>query len=213
MFTGTLMAERAKSILRHVLEAPYPSKSKHSDFSPANLITVSKSADEANFDKLQTAYDACMDETKISEKGLAPLQSLVAHVQKLLPGDMRNVTHDDVASIHQTLTFLQHAGVNALVAVGVGADDTNPDVNVVSIAAPYRIGLPSKERYEDPKLFAEYSQMVDKVLSAVIPEGEAKFFPGVAAFEKLIAKISPSQQEREDVEVSHTSFCGRSRGS
>lgn len=72
-FTGTIMSENSQMLLRHILEAPYPGESKHSSFSPAQLVKSLSSVDEENFDKLKSAYGACMNEDRIKEDGVKPL--------------------------------------------------------------------------------------------------------------------------------------------
>jgi endothelin-converting enzyme len=84
-FTGTLMFESSQMLLRHILEAPYPSESKHSSFSPARLVHSLSSIDQENFNKLKDAYDACIDEDKIKKDGAAPLMNILSQITDMFP--------------------------------------------------------------------------------------------------------------------------------
>ncbi|KAJ4991672.1 Endothelin-converting enzyme 1-like protein 1 [Stagonosporopsis vannaccii] len=185
-FTGTIMNENSELLLRHILEAPYPKDSKHSYFSPMQLKSVQKSADEENFDKMKAVYDACLDEDKIKSLGVEPLLKVLEEIKKAYP-------EGNAASL------LARYGVTGLIATGTGADDRDPDTVVVSVAAPYSFGLPSKERYEDEKLVEKYRGVTVQVLSALYPDAKEESFSKIIDFEKKLAAASPSTEDREDV--------------
>ncbi|KAH6622032.1 peptidase family M13 [Boeremia exigua] len=185
-FTGTIMNENSELLLRHILEAPYPKDSQHSYFSPMQLVAVQKSADEQNFDKMKAVYDACLDEDKIKSLGVEPLLKVLEEVKKAYP-------QGGAASL------LARYGVTGLIATGTGADDRDPDTVVVSVAAPYSFGLPSKERYEDDKLVEKYRSVTVKVLAALYPDAKEESFSKIIDFEKKLAAASPSTEDREDV--------------
>lgn len=159
---------------------------QHSYFSPMQLKAVQKSADEENFDKMKAVYDACLDEDKIKSLGVEPLLKVLEEIKKAYP-------EGDAASL------LARYGVTGLIATGTGADDRDPDTVVVSVAAPYSFGLPSKERYEDEKLVEKYRGVTVKVLSALYPDAKEESFSKIIEFEKKLAAASPSTEEREDV--------------
>lgn len=194
-FTGTIMFEKSQMLLRHILEAPYPTNSNHSDFSPMRLQTISKSADEENFDKMKLAYDACLDEDKIKNIGVEPLLSVLDEIKKTFPIDSKETLH----SLKDTLLLLARHGVTGLVATGVGADDKDPDTVVVSIGAPWSFGLPSKERYEDKSLVEKYSGVTVEVMKALYPNHDETSFAGIVDLERKLAAASPSEEDREDV--------------
>ncbi|KAJ8110218.1 hypothetical protein OPT61_g6889 [Boeremia exigua] len=185
-FTGTIMSENSELLLRHILEAPYPKDSQHSYFSPMRLEAAQKSADEQNFDKMKAVYDACLDEDKIKSLGIEPLLKVLEEIKKAYP-------EGDAASL------LARYGVTGLIATGTGADDRDPDTVVVSVAAPYSFGLPSKERYEDEDLVEKYRNVTVKVLRALYPDAKEESFSKIIDFEKKLAAASPSTEEREDV--------------
>ncbi|KAI5379256.1 hypothetical protein J4E82_001769 [Alternaria postmessia] len=193
-FTGTIMSENSQMLLRHILEAPYPKDSEHSYFSPMQLMSVAKSADEVNFDKMKAAYDACLNEDQIKSIGAEPLKHVLEKIKKVYPA----VTSDS-HSIKDAILLLAKYGVTGLVSAGTGADETNPDTVVVSVSAPWNFGLPSKERYEDDKLVEKYRGVTVEVLSALYPEQDKAVFEGIIDLEKKLAAASPSEEDREDV--------------
>ncbi|XP_014553761.1 hypothetical protein COCVIDRAFT_106846 [Bipolaris victoriae FI3] len=194
VFTGTIMSENSQMLLRHILEAPYPKDSEHSYFSPMKLMSVSKSADEENFDKMKAAYDACLNEDQIKSAGVQPLVRILDEIKKAFP-----VGASESPSIKDAILELAKYGISGLVAAGTGPDDTDPDTVVVSVAAPGSIGLPSKERYEDEKLVEKYRDVVVQVLSALYPDHDKATFASIIDLEKKLAAASPSEEDREDV--------------
>ncbi len=197
-FTGTIMSENSQLLLRHILEAPYPNTSSHSFFSPMQLAAsapASHSADKENFEKLTDAYNACLDEATIKEIGIKPLAEIVDEVKKSFPLSASE------SALSETILLLAKYGVSGFVSAGTRADDADPDVVVVSVSAPWRIGLPSKERYEDGGLVEKYRRVVVDVLSQLNKDADPEILAKVVDLEKMLAAASPSTEEREDVTV------------
>ena len=143
------MAESSETLLRHILEAPYPESSKHSSFPPAQLIETLSSADQDNFEKLKSAYDACVDEDTIKTRGVKPLAEILHHVADIFPVQKRKSDNDDLAN---TITYLAKIGVTSLIGLDASSDLRNPESVVVQAGPPYEIGLPAKENYQDVKV-------------------------------------------------------------
>jgi endothelin-converting enzyme len=185
------MAERSQSLLRHILETDYPKSSEHSHFSPTQLRASDKSADERNFDKMKAAYDACLNTDAIKEAGDLPLRDFLSTFDVS--------TGQGEIQLEGTIRWLSYHGVTGLVSLYAGADDTNPDVVVVSVGSPRSIGLPSKERYEDDVLVAKYRDVMGQVLGAFYPNEKslAEKSDAIVAFEKKLAAASPTEEERE----------------
>lgn len=161
------------------------------------LKTVKKSADQENFDKMKSAYDACLNEDQVMKAGAAPLLQVLEEIKKVFP-----ITNDaNPQELSDVITLLAKYGVPSLVAAGTGADDTNPDTVVVSVAAPYSFGLPSKERYEDDKLVETYRQVTIETLAGLYPDADKASFGKIIDLEKRLAAASPSSEDREDVTV------------
>lgn len=109
--------------------------------------------------------------------------------------------------IAETVLHLAQIGVTALVSPSTGADDKDPDTVIVSVSAPYRIGLPAKELYENDKLLSRYQSVLSTVISELFPEQkfDNETFESVVAFEHKLARASPDAQDRNDVTVSDLS--------
>ncbi|KPI34534.1 Endothelin-converting enzyme 1 [Cyphellophora attinorum] len=194
-FTGTIMSENSQLLLRHILEASYPKDSSHSEFSPVRLLATEASADEDNFKKLQDGYNACLDEATIKEAGTKPLEEILSKIRELYKVDEPCPSGEDIA---KTVLYLSELGVTALVTAGTGADDKDPDKVVVSVSAPWRIGLPSKERYEDDDLLNGYEGTIGRIFQHMhltnqpIPRK-------VIQLEQKLAAACPDQEDMFDV--------------
>jgi len=152
---------------------------------------------------MKAAYEACLDENAIKELGTAPLMEILGQIEDVFPpAAIENEENtQNTNAIRDAIVVLADYGVSALVAAGTGADDKSPDTVIVSVSPPWRIGLPSKERYEDKELVKKYEDVVSQVLSALYPSFNSKSASGVVDFEAKLAAASPNQQEREDITV------------
>lgn len=194
-FTGTIMSENSQMLLRHILEAPYPEDSSHSLFSPAQLAANGHSADESNFQKLQDGYKACLDEAAIKKAGTAPLVELLDQIKELYKVDRPCPTGEDIAN---TVLYLAQNGITALASTSTGADDKDPDKVIIAVSAPWRIGLPAKERYNDEKLLDFYEGTIGRIFqhmhltSQPVPRK-------VIQLEQKLAAASPDAEDMNDV--------------
>lgn len=131
-FTGTIMAEDSQQILRHVLESPY-SVNKYK-------IEIDSSAKRDIFEKLQTAYNACMDEEVIKDDGSAPLLEVLRKVEELFPAArpdtddffplLKNMRQKslllrDENRLSKTLTYLTSIGMDPLVSFYITVGSKN----------------------------------------------------------------------------------------
>lgn len=200
-FTGTIMSENSQMLLRHILEAPYPEDSKHSSFSPAQLLTTASSIDQQNFNKLKAAYDACMDEDLIRDAGLKPLREILHEVADMFSAKSDETQIQKKSDLGDVIEFLQKLGVSALISVGVGADDKDPDTVVVQASPPYSIGLPAKDYYGDGAVVKKYEDTLTAVLGNIYPDhGNSKNLSrAVVELEKKLAAASPDAEDRDDV--------------
>ena len=194
-FTGTIMVENSQLLLRHILEAPYPKDSDHSAFSPMQLGTNEASADETNFRKLQDGYNACLDEVTIKKTGSKPLEAILAKIRDLYKVDQPCPSGEDIAN---TVLYLAENGITAFASASTGADDKDPDKVIVAISAPWRIGLPSKERYDDEDLLNGYEGTIGRIFQHMhltnqpIPRK-------VIQLEQKLAAASPDAEDMNDV--------------
>lgn len=102
IFAGTIMEENSQTKLRHILEQ----------------AEASDPSDAKNFEKLKTAYDACLDESTVRSRGSKPLDEMLAALQSIYPtkGGLVSGTQDHLTS---AILYLMKSGVNALVSSGV----------------------------------------------------------------------------------------------
>jgi endothelin-converting enzyme len=190
--------------------------------------------DHQNFDKLKDAYDACMDESTIKKAGIKPLTEILHQVADIFPatnpaiGKRTALTTDkDNEDIATTILFLSKLGVSALVSLGAGADDKDPDTVVVQASPPRRIGLPAKDYYKDPKVVEKYTKTLAQIIASLHSNGNADnallavgflelsrqddiavmerskdYAEEVVEFEKKLATASPDAEDSNDVTVS-----------
>ncbi|KAL9136576.1 MAG: hypothetical protein Q9175_002214 [Cornicularia normoerica] len=220
-FTGTIMAENSQQILRHVLESPY----SVDDYK----IEIDSSAKRDIFEKVQTAYNACMDEEVIKDVGSTPLLDVLRKVEELFPATRPDINFPLLKPMNQkglliegenqlskTLTYLTSIGLGSLISFYVTADDKDPDVIVPFIAAPRQPGLPTKEYYKDPELVVRYAKTIGHVLEALLAEAKsgsrpltglwtqistesAELVESIVVLESKLAQATPDEEDAEDV--------------
>ena len=201
--SGSVMYERSQQILRHFLESPYSA----SPFAASS----NHSADEVIFDKMQSAYDACMDESMIKRYGSAPLLEVLRKVGEYFPVEnghegltasqsslkqhQKELLDSRKNQLSKTVAYLASIGVDALVAFGADADEKNPDSVVLTMNALGRPGLPSKEYYNDKDMVSSYADTIGQVLEALLREaqprleGEFKSAALLECDEKLVKAV------------------------
>jgi endothelin-converting enzyme len=220
------MQDSANIILHRILESSFqPNSTSNSASSPE-----SEAAEKDNFKKMKQIYDACMDEAHLAELGLSPLkQQLVEFKNQFKSPQLRTQSKDNLKAVHdrmatdkttlgQQIGYLADRGINALIKVGIGADDRNPDVNAVEIFSATPIGLPAKEQYESEKIFSKYTELIEVMFSLILDESMIKsnqsggksnkqWAQNVAEFEKQLASIIPAPEDESDVTVSIVIHC------
>lgn len=122
MFTGTIMAENSKSILRHILEQ-------------SSSASLSSPADRDNFKKIKDDYDSCMNEQALQQMGIKPLQDVVNQIKssfsakihrrgptplsKIEPSTQKVAKVGEGNQLTVTLLFLMERDITALMAFSV----------------------------------------------------------------------------------------------
>jgi endothelin-converting enzyme len=152
--------------------------------------------DEQNFNKVKTAYDACMDTEVLDMLGAEPLSRVLRHIASLFPVQPRVTT--DVAKspdVRDVILNLSRLGVTALVSLQVETDGRDPGTVVVSITAPTSVGLPSHEHYLDKELVENYRAAMSKVLSSLSPHHVRGDAVRIVELEKRLARVSPSEDQ------------------
>ncbi|KAI4179379.1 MAG: hypothetical protein LQ348_005409 [Seirophora lacunosa] len=178
--SGSVMYEKSQQTLRHLLESPFADS--------AVAKSSGEQADEVIFDKLQSAYDACMDEATIKNRGSTPLLEVLRkvgdyfplhdiHAYPGYPSDFLLQEQTGLFDIAQkqltgAVAYLASIRVDALVAFGVDADEKDPDSVVLSVNALSSQGLPSKEYYQDKEILKSYANTIGQVLEALLREAQ-----------------------------------------
>ncbi|KAI0096493.1 endothelin-converting enzyme 1 [Daldinia grandis] len=206
--TGTIMSENGQTTLRHILESPYPTTSKHSSFSPQNLIKIAASTDEENFRMVQDAYNSCLDEATLQKVGVEPLVNLINQVTASFPVDGAHESDSpleeaDYAALSDTILLLEKLGVSSFVGLTAGADDKNPDVVIIQ-AYPAGLTLPSPEYYQDNDTVSKYETMLGEIFTSLLPSKSSKssakeLAQSVIELEKKIAAATPPPEDQSDV--------------
>lgn len=110
--TGTFnqMSEDGQTLLRHILEAPFP-----------NALASGDDAedDKKNFEKLQNGYRACMNESGIEKRGFSPLSDVIAELLNI--DEEIASTEQDGKKLAHMLAYLSSIGVDPLLSLGIQA--------------------------------------------------------------------------------------------
>ncbi|KAL8342656.1 hypothetical protein RB601_004835 [Gaeumannomyces tritici] len=187
-----LMNDANQDILRSVMESPYPEVSQHSAFSPRNLDVDPATLDKENFAEIQRAYNACMAIDDIKKVGIQPLQTVLTDLGS---------TFKDTSDISETILFMERLGIPHLQGLGVGSDDKDPNVIVISTGPRSAPGLSSKAYYNDDSVMSQYQDAISKVLGAVLSNASANaagLAEKIVKFEKDIAAFTPSLSQLRD---------------
>ncbi|OJJ51714.1 hypothetical protein ASPZODRAFT_88397 [Penicilliopsis zonata CBS 506.65] len=187
LFAGTIMAEESQTKLRHILEA-----------SKAPTASSSSSDDADNFNKLKDAYDACINDATIKERGKKPVDDMLASLEKIYSASSSS-TKGPTKHLTDAILYLMEGGVEALVSPYVTPDDRNPDSVAIFVTPPRAIGLPAREYYNNTELVSEYGTVVRKVLGAFLGKESGDLASDLVAFESKLADVTPDTQTQEDV--------------
>ncbi|KAG1119110.1 hypothetical protein G6F42_013045 [Rhizopus arrhizus] len=127
-------------------------------------------ADKENFEIMQKYYNVCMDTDKIDSLGPTPIYQDIAKFENVLfpvANDAQVFSNQTVPSFTQALARLSSFSIPALSKLFVGADDKNPDLNVIFFDQVVP-GLPSKEYYEIPETLAQYKSGLTDILTKAL---------------------------------------------
>ncbi|KAI5207661.1 endothelin-converting enzyme [Aureobasidium subglaciale] len=203
-----IMNENNQLILKHILESPAPKDT--------SIFWTAANPDQEIFGKLQDGYNACMNETLLASIGSKPLLDLLLELDKIYPAKEPKTTKKD-ESLTKAVEYLMEIGVASPISVDVGADDKDPDVNIVMVGAPYSFGLPSKQYYERAEIVESYKETIGLVLEALLKEARPGVLPfssdedeelttlskdlvdSLVALEKSMADVAPDPEDAADV--------------
>jgi endothelin-converting enzyme len=105
-----MMADNNDNLMKRILESAYDEKA------PSNFTAEQKALDKANFNKMKTAYNSCMNEDAIKAAGVAPLRKLLDEFEKQFPaGGSKKADNKD--ELTNTLIWLAQRKFSDLVSV------------------------------------------------------------------------------------------------
>lgn len=203
-----VMSEEGQLILKRILESPAPQST--------SLFWTASSPDQEIFAKIQDGYNACLNESLLKDIGSKPLIELLTILGDIYPAKQPRSKKD--ISLTDAVTYLISIGVRTPISIGVGADDKDPDSNIISLSPPYSFGLPSKQYYNRTEVVTSYKDTIGSVLEALIKEAHPKdgalsIFempesPGVlnhkvvdalVEFESKLATAAPDPEDLSDI--------------
>jgi endothelin-converting enzyme len=153
---------------------------------------------------MKMAYDACMNVDLLKVIGLGPLSQILTDITNNFPVQSSSLAPMNVAESQNTrdaILYLARLGVTALVSSRAEPDSRDPDTVVVTVSAPYSVGLPAKERYLDKKLVKKYHQAMSQVLSSLYSQHSWDDASLIVELEKKLAAASPESQDRDNITV------------
>ncbi|KAI0854226.1 Metalloprotease [Daldinia vernicosa] len=189
----TTLKETNQIFMKNVLEAPY------------DPSWISRgSIDEKNFEKLITGYNACMNETAISERGVQPLVTFLGNITEsfpVMPGELKNASSFDSAD-HEAfsktyLYFVQHS-MFPFLTIDVDSDPEDVETHI-PIIAPTGALLPS-EIYENEETRSLYQKVIAEVFENVLPTNELRakageLAQGLVRLEQQLASNTPTSTD------------------
>ncbi|CAG8670461.1 1411_t:CDS:10, partial [Cetraspora pellucida] len=171
-----ILYEENQKLLRNILEDDFQS------LQVTRLPSPSSSIDKKNFYNLQSFYQSCMDEDRISQLGGAPLVPLLERLFENFPVEdkfslFNNFGHQndsfqqavslDLLNLTNALSNLSTIGVQPLFAFFVDADAKNPSENALYLTQSGLV-LPSKEYYEDEHVMKTYKSVMAELLGRAL---------------------------------------------
>ncbi|KAJ6488601.1 Metalloprotease [Mycena vitilis] len=156
------LSQDNKRVIQHFLETPSATSSFTSSY------------DEQLLHKLRAFYSSCIREGRLDEIGTEPLINFVKTVQKLFRGEGFEVTpkEDDGKGLTAALAFLHSRGIDALFSFDIESD-VGVDPKFMALWFDQaRLGLPSKEYYDEESIVEVYQDVVERLLFTLSEEEE-----------------------------------------
>ncbi|KKY37912.1 putative endothelin-converting enzyme [Diaporthe ampelina] len=203
-----IMSEEGQLLLKRILESPEPAQT--------SLFWTASSPDKEIYRKLHDGYNACLNETQLKSIGSKPLLDLLARLGDLYPVKKPKGKKD--SSLTDAVEYLIGNGIRGPISIGVGADDKDPDSNIISLSPPWSFGLPSKQYYNRSEISTAYKETIGTVLEALRKEASPthnvlstfdspdspgtlnkKLVDSLVDFEYSLAASSPDPEDLSDI--------------
>ncbi|KAF9129877.1 hypothetical protein BGW39_003769 [Mortierella sp. 14UC] len=136
---------------------------------PATGTKEDKAAAQAILQKLQDLYFSCMDEDALVAAGR---QLLLDQLQVMLapfPSATATPTADSKAILSKALEQLLNRGLSGFIDLEVIVDPMKPQAHSLQVKES-KLGLPSKEYYQDVKTVQTYGNIIAQMLQIVLGE-------------------------------------------
>lgn len=201
------MSEEGQLLLKRTLESPVPEDT--------SLFWTASSPDQNIFAKMQDGYNACLNETLLKSIGSKPLLDILAQLEHTYPVKKPKGKGD--TSLTDAVEFLMSIGVGGPISLGVGADDKDPDANIISLSPPWSFGLPSKQYYNRSDIVTSYKDTIGSVFEALMKQAHndtvlsnfrtkmtlttlnEKLIDALVDFESQLATASPDPEDLSDI--------------
>jgi endothelin-converting enzyme len=159
---------QAENHARQILEGPYPSGSE-AGWIAVDLTEDQIDADQENFAKIKSAYQACMNYTALEKEGLEPLTTFVKTVVDTFPAaagpdKAANQSHDYSTAMGNTIALFESLGIESTQRITQVQKPYNPDEIQLSIVPPSIPDIPA-----DDEAILEYLELAATLVSAVHP--------------------------------------------
>ncbi|KAE9987683.1 hypothetical protein EG328_001916 [Venturia inaequalis] len=154
---GSIMSDVSTDFLHEILEGQYVGN--------ASLPASKTAIEKENFQKMKSAYSACIKEDAIKAYGVKPVRDIVEELEKYYPAAGPEPSADK-EGLTKALIWLERNSVDAIVSLGVSVDSKDPDVNAISIGAGQK-GMRSKKNYESPALVANYTREIAQMFKII----------------------------------------------
>ncbi|KAK8166406.1 endothelin-converting enzyme [Phyllosticta citrichinensis] len=188
-YLQSVLDDKNRDLLRKVLESPYNEATMMSD--------QDRPIDRENFNKMKTAYDACLDEDLLKEVGVKPVKDILDAVPKPDSGK-----YETTGGLTDILITLHRLGVYPLVSTDTGSDRKTPDVVTIYINHGGK-GLPSKEYYNKTDVQANYTRTIAEMFDIFLGDSgtHGEMSKQVFELERRIAfaQLDPEQERNVDL--------------
>ncbi|OJD29097.1 endothelin-converting enzyme [Diplodia corticola] len=187
------LSQEAQATARGIIERGY------ADYSP--FIGATSDANHDNFEKMLTAYNACMNEDAIKKAGVKPMKKLLDKLPAVVQNPLSG--HRDLTN---ALIYLANIGVFPLLTPDVWPDAANPDTVSIRLGPP-RLGSLSKKHHNTGSSMVKYlktmSEMFEILNVAGTLEANSSF---IFQIYKLEANIWQAFQGTDPIRYNPKSF-------
>ncbi|KAI8975308.1 hypothetical protein BDF20DRAFT_877879 [Mycotypha africana] len=156
------------AVMKEILEGTYDDVYKNLTSNTNGFhVEDQEKADKDNFDTLKNYYDLCKDLDRANALGPTPIYKDVATIENELTPEKQEENGGLTNAISRTITLLQKLDIDSLNVMTVDTDDKHPDMNII-VFDQVKLGLPSKEYYENEDTLNKYKNGLTDILTKVI---------------------------------------------